>query len=118
MALEVSIIKNIDDVLVSFNGQIDVNSYDFFIKKLHEVLLSERQHVLIDFSKVRYISSLALSAIIEARNYTVNNGGKFILVGLNESIRQVFELIGALEYMELYETLAEPRVLLNSNIVS
>jgi anti-sigma B factor antagonist len=107
MDLNISISKNIDYVIISFSGKIDIGYYNLFLKKLNDALLSGRKNILMDFSAATFISSMGISAILEAKNYTVNNGGKFIISGLNNKIRQVFDLIGVLNLLDVCDTIEE-----------
>ena len=107
MALDITVLKRKEEIIASISGKIDISSYDIFIKKLHELLLSGRPTVILDLSGVVFISSMGISAILEARNYAANHNGKFILVGLSERVYKIFDLIGALEYLNIYKSVDE-----------
>ena len=89
------------------NGKIDVSNYDLFLKKLQEALLSGRPCLVMDFSEVVMITSMGISAVMEAKNYANSHGVHFIVIGLKEKIRQVFELTGILNYFHVYKTLQD-----------
>jgi len=105
--LSISVKNNDDYVVVSLNGKIEDRYYNLFLKKLQDVLFLGHQNIFIDFSELQFISSLGIGAVMEARNYTMGHGGKFILIGLKNQIQQVFDLIGLLKHLDVCATLDE-----------
>jgi len=107
MDLGISVLKEGDYALMVLHGRIDATHSDIFLRKLTHILISGIPNILIDFTHVTMLSSMGLGAVIEAKNYTTSNGGKFIVIGLNKTVTQVFELIGILEYLEVCQTVDE-----------
>ena len=48
--------------------------------------------MIVDLSRVTYIDSSGLAALIEGMQNTEEYGGKFALAGLQETIRTIFEI--------------------------
>ncbi|MDH4261751.1 MAG: STAS domain-containing protein [Spirochaetia bacterium] len=105
MDLNISISNQTNYVVITMNGKIDFSYSNYFLKKLNDVLLSGKKNVIMDFSEITFISSTGIGVILEAKNYTEENGGRFIISSLSNTIRQVFELIGVLSSMEVCDNL-------------
>jgi anti-anti-sigma factor len=50
------------------------------------------ERVVIDLSDVTYIDSAGLAALIQAMQKVEDYGGKFLLAGLQETVRSIFEI--------------------------
>ena len=50
------------------------------------------RQLIVDLSRVTYIDSSGLAALIEGMQNVEEYGGKFVLAGLQETIRTIFEI--------------------------
>ena len=50
------------------------------------------RQLIVDLSRVTYIDSSGLTALIEGMQNVEQYGGKFVLAGLQETIRTIFEI--------------------------
>ena len=53
---------------------------------------TEPKTLVVDLSRVSYIDSSGLAALIEAMQNVQEYGGKFALAGLQETVRTIFEI--------------------------
>ncbi len=70
------------------------------------------QIVVLDFSRLHYISSAGLRVILIAAKKTKQGGGRFAICGLGEVIRKVFEMSGFLAMLQVYESFDDARTAL------
>lgn len=79
-------------------------SYSDFIREVHDVIASSKV-LLVDMSNVVYINSLGLSVLVNFHQTARNQGVKFILHSLGETVNQVITLSN----LDKFFTLAENR---------
>ena len=73
-------------------GRLDTATAPEFEKTLGEILDGVTDLVL-DMTKVEYVSSAGLRVILKVQKVMFNQG-KMKLIGVNESIMEVFEITG------------------------
>ncbi len=56
-----------------------------------------------DFNKLDFLSSAGLRVIFKTKKLMDNSGGKFLLVNLQPQIKKVFEIIKALDGMDVFK---------------
>jgi anti-anti-sigma factor len=52
------------------------------------------KHLVIDLSRVKFISSCALSLLIRLKQVADTGGGEFIICGMRKQVHQVVKLVG------------------------
>jgi len=91
-------VMNIGDVKVlSVDGRIDANT----AQDLQGAVLDTAQgspKLLLDLSKVDYMSSAGLRVMLLLHREIQNNDGRVILVGLQDRIRDAMEITGFLKH--------------------
>src|SRR5205814_8097675 len=78
--------------VVQVKGEIDVNDNPPVTAALTEVIEQKPERVVVDLSEVSYIESAGLAALIQAMQKVEGYGGKFMLSGLQETVRSIFEI--------------------------
>jgi anti-anti-sigma factor len=71
-------------------------------KKLMELIDSNHTKILVDCSKMDYISSSGLRILLMALKKITLMKGKFVLCGLQENIHEIFEISGFTSIFEIY----------------
>lgn len=77
-------------------GRIDSVTSPHLEEALVAALTGGERRVVLDMASVDYISSAGLRVLLVAAKRLRENGGRFVLCGLNGPVRQVFELAGFL----------------------
>lgn len=83
-----------DVYVVSVDGRLDATTWQSFHNCIIELFDKGEKKILIDFSKVEYISSLGLRALILAGRKMNSVKGKLVLCSLQKSVQDVFEVSG------------------------
>jgi anti-sigma B factor antagonist len=79
------------NVLV-LKGEIDLHVSPSVTASLNSMIEKKPQRLVVDLSGVTYIDSAGLAALIEAMQKVEGYGGKFLLAGLQETVRSIFEI--------------------------
>jgi anti-anti-sigma factor len=75
-------------------GRVDSSSSGVLESHILERLSQGERLVVIDLADVQYISSAGLRVLLLTLNKLNASGGRLVLCGLGESVREVFELAG------------------------
>ncbi len=70
-------------------------------------LVEKNGRLLLDFSKVGYMSSAGLRVLLTTHRQVTANQAKLVLVGLSEDLKEVMGATGFLSFFTIHETLAE-----------
>src|ERR1051325_11522408 len=79
------------DVL-PLKGEIDLHVSPSVTASLNAMIDKKPRRLVVDLSEVTYIDSAGLAALIEAMQKMEAYGGKFLLAGLPETGRSLFEI--------------------------
>lgn len=81
-------------VIFTVQGEISPVSSREFERAFEKFLSNEYNVLAIDFKKVRYIDSYAISKLVKLSRTFAKIGGEFLLVNMNDNIRQIFRMAG------------------------
>lgn len=90
--MQINYNREAEKLIVAPEGRIDTATAPEFEKTLGEILNGVLDLVL-DMTKVEYISSAGLRVILKVQKVMFNQG-KMKLIGVNESVMEVFEITG------------------------
>ncbi len=94
-------------------GRLDAESSVAAEKKVREVLDAGSLRILFDFSELEYISSAGLRVVLMAIKELRGKGGKIVLSGLNEYVKEVFDVSNFASIIPITESLKEGVALLS-----
>ncbi|KYC37197.1 anti-sigma B factor antagonist [Scytonema hofmannii PCC 7110] len=100
-------------MLVELAGEVDANTAPIIQEKVLPLTLPGNK-ILIDLSKVPYMSSTGLRMLLSLYRRTNAQDGKLVLVGLSEEIQDIMSVTGFLDFFMTSETL-ESGLLLMAN---
>jgi anti-anti-sigma factor len=104
--MEISTRTSNDTHIVAIAGNLDSATSPEAQKALDAVLVSARK-VALDFSELEYISSAGLRVLLGAAKRLRASGGTLRMFGLNQSVREVFEISGFSTILPVYPSEAE-----------
>ena len=78
--------------VLPLKGEIDLHVSPSVTASLNEMIEKKPKRLVVDLSDVSYIDSAGLAALIEAMQKVEGYGGKFMLAGLQETVRSIFEI--------------------------
>jgi anti-sigma B factor antagonist len=78
--------------VLPLKGEIDLHVSPIVTASLTAMIEKNPERLVIDLSDVTYIDSAGLAALIQAMQKVEDYGGKFLLAGLQETVRSIFEI--------------------------
>jgi stage II sporulation protein AA (anti-sigma F factor antagonist) len=104
--MQISTRTSNDIHIVAISGSLDSATSPDAQKSLDTVLAGAK-NVVLDFSELDYISSAGLRVLLGAAKKLRASGGKLRMFGLNQSVREVFEISGFSAILSVYPSEAE-----------
>ena len=95
-------------------GSLDSNTAPELQQSIDTEINDSVSATILDFKDLDFLSSAGLRVIFKAKKFMDNNGGKFLMVNLQPQIKKVFEIIKALEGMNVFKDQAEMDEYLNT----
>jgi serine/threonine-protein kinase RsbW len=100
--------RTLNDVtLVALAGNLDSNTSPQAQQALDAVLASGGKNVVVDFTALDYISSAGLRVLLGTAKRLRGAGGALRLFGLNETVREVFDISGFSTILAVFATEAD-----------
>src|SRR5262245_7649794 len=78
--------------VLPLEGDIDLHVSPAVTASLNAIIKEKPERMVIDLSRATYIDSAGMAALILAMQEVEAYGGKFILTGLSETVRSIFEI--------------------------
>jgi len=104
--MQISTRTSNDIHIVGITGSLDSTTSPEAQKSLDAVVAGAKK-VVLDFSQLDYISSAGLRILLGAAKQLRASGGKFGMFGLNQSVKEVFEISGFSSILSVYQSEAE-----------
>jgi len=102
--MEINEQKTDQCVIIGITGRLDTTNYSILEKKLMELIESHHDKILVECSKMDYISSSGLRILLMALKKITLMKGKFALCGLQENIHEIFEISGFTSIFEIHSS--------------
>lgn len=80
--------------LIKLNGTLDGNGVSRVEVEFVRRCAGEKVCVLVDLSKVNYISSIGIPLLINSEKAVVKNGGRMALLNPQNNVENILELTG------------------------
>lgn len=104
--MQISTRTSNDTHIVAITGNLDSTTSPEAQKSLDAVVAGAKK-VVLDFSHLDYISSAGLRILLGAAKQLRASGGKLGIFGLNQSVKEVFEISGFATILSVYQSEAE-----------
>ena len=91
--------------VVEIDGRLDTLSSPDFERRMLNWIGGGRTELVVDFSKVGYISSAGLRSLMLAAKSAKNQGGRVVCCGLQGVVKKVFEISGFSSVIAVYDSL-------------
>ena len=102
--MEINEQKTDQCVIIGITGRLDTTNYSLLEKKLMELIDNHQDKILVDCSKMDYVSSSGLRILLMALKKITMLKGKFVLCGLQENIHEIFEISGFTSIFEIHSS--------------
>ena len=88
---------------ISVAGSLDSNTAAELQQSIDTEINQSISTTIIDFKELDFLSSAGLRVIFKTKKLMDNNDGNFLLVNLQPQIKKVFEIIKALDGMDVFK---------------
>jgi len=104
MSLEIIITSEANNgKRISVAGSLDSNTAAKLQQSIDTEINQSISTAIMDFKDLDFLSSAGLRVIFKTKKLMDNSGGKFLLVNLQPQIKKVFEIIKALDGMDVFK---------------
>ena len=100
--MEIEELKNGYTLVMTPEGRLDAQSAQPFQERILSHIEGGEKAILLDFSKVDYISSAGLRALLTAAKRLKESGGRLAICLLKDQVREVFKISGFDMVVETY----------------
>ncbi len=83
-------------------GRLDTTNYNELEKKIFDLIDRKIILILVDCSRLDYVSSSGLRILLMALKKISSSKGRFVLSNLQENIAEIFEISGFTSIFEIY----------------
>lgn len=95
--------KNENGVYVaSFEGRFDAPTVQKAQDEIEPILANADKEIVLDCTKLEYISSPGLRLFLRIRKEVSNKGGKVSILNINDEVKDVFVLTGFDEFFDFH----------------
>jgi anti-anti-sigma factor len=102
--MEINEMKTESCIIIGIIGRLDTTNYGILEKQLKELIDARQIKILVDCSKMDYVSSSGLRILLMTLKSITQLNGKFVLCNLQENINEIFEISGFNSIFEIYPT--------------
>jgi anti-sigma B factor antagonist len=111
--VSISAEKTNDILVICIDGEIDASSSIHLDNEL-SAAINENKKILVDCSKLDYISSAGLGVFMSYINDMEERNIKMVLFGMSNKVKNVFQILGLDQLLKIVETSEEANNLLNA----
>lgn len=88
---------------IAIVGSLDSNTAPELQQSIDKEINDSVSATIIDYEGLDFLSSAGLRVIFKTKKIMDGNGGKFLMVNLQPQIKKVFEIIRALDGMNVFK---------------
>jgi len=92
---------------ISLAGSLDTDTASQLQDKIDHEIDSTVHMVIMDLKRLEFLSSAGLRVIFKTKKYMDSHEGKFMLLNLQPQVRKVFDIIKALDGMNVFKSQEE-----------
>jgi anti-sigma B factor antagonist len=89
---------------ISLAGSLDTDTAAQLQDKIDHEIDSTVHMVIMDLKRLEFLSSAGLRVIFKTKKYMDSHEGKFMLLNLQPQVRKVFDIIKALDGMNVFKS--------------
>lgn len=81
-------------VILRVDGRLDVATAPILEKKINNLIDEDHFHLILDFSRIDYLSSAGMRVLLSASKKLKSKKGGLILFSLSEDVSEVIKMAG------------------------
>ncbi len=91
-------------LVLMLKGMLDVHTVPAFETALTEAIANEQYNIIVDLSKLEYISSAGLGVFMGYIEEIRSHGGDIKIAAASSKVYKIFDLLGFPNLFEFYDT--------------
>lgn len=91
--------------ILHISGVINTAKAQELKNEINNLIPEDSKNVIMDFSKVEYISSYMVGIIMGMKNRAKSNNGNFVITGVNETVEQILKITGIYDSLTTSDTI-------------
>jgi anti-anti-sigma factor len=100
--------QNEGNQVISFDGEFDKAGHSEVSTELDEAVKAfDGTSLVFDFTRLKFINSEGIGYLMEIHTHLLKEDKKFVIVGLNAHVKDVFDTIGISEIIPIYVNLSD-----------
>ncbi len=115
--MDISILREDSSCIIAINGELDASSSIVLDKAIARVVSENETNILIDCKNLNYISSAGLGVFMSYLQDFQDKNISLVLFGLNEKVRNVFEILGLDQLLTIVLSKEEAKLLVNDPLL-
>ena len=100
--MDISEDRKADAVVLALSGKLDATTAKTLEERIIGLINSGTQRLVVDLSQLEYVSSSGLHVFLLSAKRLQATDGKIVLCGLQDHVRQVFDLAGFSSILSIY----------------
>jgi anti-sigma B factor antagonist len=100
--MDISEDRKADAVVLALSGKLDATTAKALEERIIGLINSGTQRLVVDLSQLEYVSSSGLRVFLLSAKRLQATDGKIVLCGLQDNVRQVFDLAGFSSFLSIY----------------
>jgi len=101
--MDVRVTESVGVTVIAIDGEIDTNTAPIAQQQILPLATAGRR-LVIDMTKVAYMSSAGIRMLLSTYRQVNSAGGKIVLVGLSEDVRDTMSITGFIKFFQTYDT--------------
>jgi len=90
------------NIIITLTGRLDATSAPDVLETLNAQIDGGQSQFVLDFESMEYISSSGLRMLLVVMKRLSAAAGRMVLCGVNEHVREVFDLAGFTRFFPMY----------------
>lgn len=91
-------------VILRLDGRLDAATAPILDRKIHSLIDEDHYYLLLDFSRVDYLSSAGMRVLLSATKKLMAKKGGLILFSLTEEVNEVIKMAGFDKILRIFSS--------------
>ena len=102
--MDVKVSEESGVTVVALDGELDTNSAPVAQQQILP-LAQPNCKLVLDMTRVPYMSSAGIRVLLSTYRQVTGNGGKIVIVGLADDVKETMAVTGFLKFFQTFDTL-------------
>lgn len=89
-------------VILRLDGRMDAASAPVLERRLNTLIEEEHIHLILDFSRVDYLSSAGMRVLLSATKKLKSQNGELVIFGVTDDVSDVIKMAGFDKILRIY----------------